>query len=858
MEDLAEGIQYATKQQYGDGTIPEQCLPYFQHYYSHLNYYEPEPFVINMDYKNLEIIVEVFRGFVRVVFKVDKLFEFFEQIYLYFKDGMKVDMGLASILNAQIGFMVMLVVLLVLLVLSVLSTVLSVLIKVKGSRPPTQEISVSKGAGRLGYAGLMVLLVLLIFLCSLVGLVGNMHFKRSKTTYVHFAANASEHLIAYLTNITTDMRTISDEEFKYMTDNIETDFYKYQMNAAVSVKQLEQPHAMVLKTTAAKAEQLEKDIIDTIVKSLDILRDIYDLASPANDTLTACHAGVNYFCTTSPNFCNDVFNAGNVEPITRLDTATWPFRVTMETVLSYTIPDTTYENWKLWDSTTEDLMNFNEPVRVEQQQHHHQIRAWLKNSFRKAGLLLTEDWIKKIGDASPAQDIAYGSSSGFSSLLQILDWVMVVTFSLTFFTSIACMGLYALGLCVSDPDTRPTDRSAMSDTIATAMKVASGLTALQLIVVLGLTVPFFVVTSVVMGSCQATNGSQGQNPFWLWDNGTITPTPSLISRAIGNTASSEIKFWDLVKGCEENHSLYNLLHLEKSLATGELFEVREFLGIKRYCDNSGLNPHDHWYSTFYTPSQKANLDSAITETDVTVADDAGRILPYLDDLTVTERKLVRLPESDYQQFENKVNQAIGSLNTWHAQRANLVKCRDVIQNLELDVREGDSWKTATQTIDQKFAKYRSKVTQDDVITLIQKYHGTLKTLESENTPMFKWSESKYKIMMKEANVELDQHVECHRDIARHQTEGILGRCRPLYDLYLASFNLVCGTVAPSGSLVTLSLLGLSLAMTCFMFNLGAVIPYFQRMERLHESDVKKLELAGVAAVGGVGAVDNDV
>jgi hypothetical protein len=178
--------------------------------------------------------------------------------------------------------------------------------------------------------------------------------------------------------------------------------------------------------------------------------------------------------------------------------------------------------------------------------------------------------------------------------------------------------------------------------------------SVQVIVVLVLTIPHYTISSLLAESCRITNGSDGMNPFWLWDNGTATNI-SLISTAIGDT-TSKIKFFDLVTECKENKAIYKVLNVSNIWDPEKHLYIDDFLDYTRVVDNGALNPHDHWYKTFYTAEEKGKIEIGVKNTDLDLLEskeELDTVLPFLDDPQTTKRGFTNLTDENYAYFKER-------------------------------------------------------------------------------------------------------------------------------------------------------------------------------------------------------------
>ena len=182
--------------------------------------------------------------------------------------------------------------------------------------------------------------------------------------------------------------------------------------------------------------------------------------------------------------------------------------------------------------------------------------------------------------------------------------------------------------------------------------------SVQVIVVLALTIPHYVMSSVTTESCRITNGSEGKNPFWLWDNRTATNI-SLISTSIGDNIS-DVKFYDLVSECKDNKAIYKVLNVSNIWNPEKHLYLDDFLDYTRVVDNSGLNPHEHWYKTFYSEEEKVKIEKGVDATNLTRWENETKldtVLPYLDNLNITERGLVNITADNFTYFKEKATLA---------------------------------------------------------------------------------------------------------------------------------------------------------------------------------------------------------
>ena len=167
-----------------------------------------------------------------------------------------------------------------------------------------------------------------------------------------------------------------------------------------------------------------------------------------------------------------MFNDTQVVPVEIKDVANWPYVPVIDEILSFNIPGFTLKDWEIWNVTTERLMEYNKPLRVQQAEHNVKLTEWMKQQ-RAAEGFIRSSWILQLSEQLPTRDPAYSDKSDSSKQQAYLNLLMVTVFLSTFFIAVICVVLFAIGLCVTE-DVLPTERSGASDAIATIMQVVSG------------------------------------------------------------------------------------------------------------------------------------------------------------------------------------------------------------------------------------------------------------------------------------------------------------------------------------------------------------------------------------------------
>ena len=166
-----------------------------------------------------------------------------------------------------------------------------------------------------------------------------------------------------------------------------------------------------------------------------------------------------------------------------------------------------------------------------------------------------------------------------------------------------------------------------------------------------------------------------------------------------------------------------------------------------------------------------------------------------------------------------------------AQRLQMEQCMT-----NMDRLIGGEWLSAHVAIKQKFAEYRNRT--EELREQLREYHAELAEAisSSKNEEMFNKSNSTYRTVVMSVVPAAEEHVGCFRDIVTHQLTDVVGRCRPLHNIYTTTYKMICGALAPSAAIITLSLLLLSVAVVLVSLVLAASIPYFKKMRELHPAD----------------------
>ena len=798
--------------------------------------YTPALYTFIFDYKSLQSIVDIYGTLINSLFDAS-LFEYINTLYNAFKSGVPSFGVILGLMNIHIIYFVTIAVIITLLLAAVLTIVFKVLCR--GSNP-YQKISPWHGLTRSIYGVILFILTLFIMCLIMIGLVGAMHWQQSKIRYENFARDTSNYFGHYVANISGDMQNMVEFQFNTMLTVLEDDIYDYQMEAATAVRRIEEPYAMKYYDTADEMERQEGYIERGFKEILPSLKTIIKLASDKNSETVACYTGVQTFCE-GPNkaFCDDIFNARNAAPI--YDYAlNWVPRDNFETsVNDYEIPTITKVNWKMWNETVQDLMDYNKPLRDKQKMHHQSFKSWMQKNI-KLMKLIRKFWDQILKEALPTNDVSFVSTAslGLQTQVDLVRWLSFAVCISVLLAAITCLILFGVGLCVSDPEIDPTERSAMSHNIGTCMMLTSGFFSILLVVVLALTIPSFVVSSIVTQTCTETKS--GKNVFWLWDNKTITDT-SPISKALG-IEHKDISFQGLLGDCKENKQMNLFLSLQDIWNIDSKFILGDFLDFRRVAEQSDLNPHEHWYSDFYSTTQRALLGEVvdITSNNFTGVDNEApeEVVPYAH----LERGLVMVPEEQLEDFRDKATAARNKYNII-TQRTTWNQLNSCVNNINTA-----DWTDLHKLLYKKFKNYREKVLEEELVSNLLKYRSNLLQLQEVelNKIMFSRSKSTYKRIMKEAVALIDIHVECYEDLVIQQYNELLGRCRPLYDIYIATFNFICNAMAPTGAIVTTAFILLSLTMVMYSLVLSLSVQFFQRMSVSHPDDAKQKERESVA------------
>ena len=798
--------------------------------------YTPRSFSYDFNFQSLNGIIDIYGAFVNAIFQ-GKLFEYIDTIYNAFKAGTPPIGSILGLLNIQIGFFVVLGILILLLVVAIVAIVLKLLCG--GNGESYQKISPWLGTTRFVYGVFLFLLTIFISFIIIIGLVGIMHWQQTKVRYETFARNATEFFEEYAGNITQDMGNMASHQFDYMLNVLEQDIYEYQELAAETVREIEEPYAKQYFITADKMEAQEVSINAGYDAIEPLLNDIISLAKVYASTTTSCYTGVRDFCANGDEMCDELFSAVNAEPIFDYTTE-WITKDNFKTsVDDYDIPTITKENWEMWNETIDDLMEYNKPLRDRQKMHHENFQSWMGKNIELMNLI-RRSWVKLLDSSLPENDRIYMSkaTSGVQTQVIIVRWVLASLQISAFVGSILCITLIAVGLCVADPKVLPTERSSLSTNIASCLKLVSMFFSVLLVLVLAVTIPFFIISSLVSQTCTETDS--GKNPFWLWDNKTLTDT-SPISKAIG-IEGKDISFKDFLDDCKDNKPMYQVFSLEDTWDIKNKFILGDFLDFLRVVEQSDLNPHKFWYSDFYGKAQRSKLENVLDLTSNNYTGINGvapeEVVPY----AIIPRGLIRVPVVQLPEFKDKATAARNKYSSVSSIWRNLNSCITNINN--------QNWVDLHTKVWEQFRLYRDKASEYTMVESLVEYRTHIETLNDVEVgeSMFANSKSTYKRKMMESLVVLEAHVKCYEDLAMYQYEVLLGRCRPLYDIYNATKSFICHATAPTAAIETFTLLLLTVSLVIYSVVLSLSVPFFQKMSRLHPEDEKQFERERIAKI----------
>ncbi|XP_063678479.1 uncharacterized protein LOC134814313 [Bolinopsis microptera] len=418
------------------------CNPYYKEYYQDLNYYDQEVYSFYMDYKSFQAIGDIFKSFVAALFSTLGLFEWVDIVYDKFKSGIPPISEILSLLNMQISWCAVIILCAFILLLTILKFLLSLFSIMLSSGPSIQKPSPWNTSLKNTYGCAMFAIVAVFFVCTLCGLLANMHIKLSKDMFVDFVDKTELYLERYLSNVTRDMAAIGVDEFGFLHTNLEGTIEDYQHKAATATMQVEEPYAVEYNNTLVRMQKLQWQVQDTLNKSMILLQEMNSILEDKQGELTYCYNGVVWYCKTRKTFCDDVFNATNVEPLRMVagaDVANWPYISEFNEIVAFDIPGFTFKNWKIWNTTIEDLMNHNEPYRIEHMEHNIKLLAWITENLPKIETI-KESWKLSLAGGVPSRDPAYSSTSSSSQQSSYTHWLTVAVFLISFLTCCALCG----------------------------------------------------------------------------------------------------------------------------------------------------------------------------------------------------------------------------------------------------------------------------------------------------------------------------------------------------------------------------------------------------------------------------------
>ena len=835
-EDWIKAISY-----YDPEELDDNCD--YESYHTILPHYVTSTLSYSADYKKLDLVYSGFEVLLDGLFRTDIL-KYIETIGFMYKEGTLSfnSETVLKLIEMQIFWFIVLVLLLLIAALLITATIAALMYTVLfGGRSSKSFMKVKPYHKYMQPLLGLILLVttVTILVSSTFGMLGSTQQSNIISEWNKVTINGVNFIENYMSNITNDMKLVTDNQVEVLNNKLETILLDYTKKAADGAQQSSEEYAKSYDNISKELPILEENIFGEVAELKDEL-EVETIVQLIDEKINPCYKVLYEYCLN--NDCKNVEKSGKfMEPEHMKTNLTEDkinvymefleeFSKKMKKIRKRNVSDIIYTNLQKWESTSNDLLTVNKDVLNRFQRSNNDMAKLIARTHaitsRQAQI-----WIEQLLIELPINQSEYNDGSILIATYDHFRLVLSVMLSSSLGLALLCCALYIIGHYSSDDKILPTKRSDLSNFAGTGMQVAFWLVVLIDILLFILVIVFFVPATFIGRLCYEIS-ELGYSPFVVWD-ANILVDDSLISRALGDSVSN-ITFEKALNDCKNNTSLYTALNLTNIWDLDAYFNIDEFLGYSFAIQNFDLkiDDRDSWFNTFFTENE---LESKIVQTFEDTNYDATKLLIediHHDIVVFGLVPLAKTPE-DISGFTDVLKIISNSGKISSAQKETLENCTTDVDNIR-------SKQISIENV------------ASNLVSNVINYNVQLNTSISLNNLFFFRTKSSFQSFLRAALFKMQEEVKCYIQVAKHCFTSIIGRCKPIYDLYNATKGFMCERVAKSEGIIFFACFLNCIVLCIFLVCIHVLIPLFKRMDELHPDDTIQIERERIAMGTNVG------